>query len=484
MIPDVKRRSKRWRKFLLAIGVLSCLLVSLYFYAKISAERHLRAAVARADALDPEWRLEELEVNREVIAKDQNSALCVLAAKSLKPASWPSPNFENVVQANLEDERQLESQQIAVLRTELAKVFSAVAEARKIADLPQGRYAITWSPDGQGTLMPHIPDVRETADLLGYDVLLQAQEDKPDEALRSCRAILNSGRSLGDEPTFIAVLVRMAIRAMFVGKLQRTLAQGQPSTAALQSLQKLLEDEDSCPLLLIGARGERAFGDRTMQSLQAGQAKLSMGARVGALLGPGPSGSSGSLSGWIESVMERIKLGSLSNNRAALLEYTTELVEIAKLAEAEQKSRLDQLEATIHARPPMVRLLAPACGKMAEAVRKNQALLRCTIAALAAERFRQEHGHWPDSLPALVPESFAKVPVDPYDDHDLRLRRLPDGLVIYSVGPDGVDDGGDVLPGPKGLPKDIGFRLWDVARRRQPARPPEASTKSNSGTKQ
>jgi hypothetical protein len=41
--------------------------------------------------------------------------------------------------------------------------------------------------------------------------------------------------------------------------------------------------------------------------------------------------------------------------------------------------------------------------------------------------------------------------------------------VIYSVGPDGQDDGGDV----RGVPDtnknglDVGFRLWDVARRRQ-----------------
>jgi hypothetical protein len=41
--------------------------------------------------------------------------------------------------------------------------------------------------------------------------------------------------------------------------------------------------------------------------------------------------------------------------------------------------------------------------------------------------------------------------------------------VIYSVGDDGVDHGGD-LDSPLQKGKDRGLRLWDVAKRRQPAK--------------
>ena len=49
------------------------------------------------------------------------------------------------------------------------------------------------------------------------------------------------------------------------------------------------------------------------------------------------------------------------------------------------------------------------------------------------------------------------------------MRRLPDGLVIYSVGQDLSDDGGEVRVDLKdgGQPKDVGIRLWDVPHRRQ-----------------
>ncbi len=69
----------------------------------------------------------------------------------------------------------------------------------------------------------------------------------------------------------------------------------------------------------------------------------------------------------------------------------------------------------------------------------------------------------------MTPDFLPQVPADPFYGAPLALGHRPDGLVVYSVGPDGNDDDGDIL----GLPdqsktgKDIGFRLWDVGRRRQ-----------------
>jgi hypothetical protein len=62
------------------------------------------------------------------------------------------------------------------------------------------------------------------------------------------------------------------------------------------------------------------------------------------------------------------------------------------------------------------------------------------------------------------------VPADPFDGQPLRLKKLDDGLVIYSVGPDLADDGGEVRADQQvgGQPKDVGVRLWDPACRRQP----------------
>jgi hypothetical protein len=72
-----------------------------------------------------------------------------------------------------------------------------------------------------------------------------------------------------------------------------------------------------------------------------------------------------------------------------------------------------------------------------------------------------------------VPQYLTAVPRDPVDGQPLRLARRPDGIVIYSIGLDGKDDGGVVAAENKGNPSDIGIRLWDIAQRRQPPLPPK-----------
>lgn len=64
------------------------------------------------------------------------------------------------------------------------------------------------------------------------------------------------------------------------------------------------------------------------------------------------------------------------------------------------------------------------------------------------------------------------MPTDPYDGKELRYRLLPDGAMIYCLGPNLRDDGG-TLSRQKPIPPDtdLGFRLWDVKHRRQPPRP-------------
>jgi len=123
----------------------------------------------------------------------------------------------------------------------------------------------------------------------------------------------------------------------------------------------------------------------------------------------------------------------------------------------------------------MARLMIPARDRIADACRRNHAILRCTIVTLAMERFRREKGRWPESIAELVAAGYLKAaPTDPFDGKPLRLKRLADGWLVYATGTDGIDHGGTLdrqkmyQPG-----NDIGFQLWDVPARRQPPPPPK-----------
>jgi hypothetical protein len=110
--------------------------------------------------------------------------------------------------------------------------------------------------------------------------------------------------------------------------------------------------------------------------------------------------------------------------------------------------------------------------KYAESALRDHALLSCAVVALAAERFRLAHKRWPASVNELCPAFLPEPPVDPFDGRPLRLTRWADGVVVYSVGMDGVDDGGDLDPPARGRwSKDHGLRLYDPDKRGLPALP-------------
>jgi len=68
-------------------------------------------------------------------------------------------------------------------------------------------------------------------------------------------------------------------------------------------------------------------------------------------------------------------------------------------------------------------------------------------AAIALERFRLAHHAYPDALAKLVPEFVQAVPIDCMDGHDLRYHLNADGsYLLYSIGEDGVDNGGAPTP--------------------------------------
>jgi len=65
------------------------------------------------------------------------------------------------------------------------------------------------------------------------------------------------------------------------------------------------------------------------------------------------------------------------------------------------------------------------------------------LVTLALHAYRLEHHHDPASLTELTPEYLKKLPEDPFVARDtFKYRVEGEGYVLYSVGPDGRDDGG------------------------------------------
>lgn len=103
-------------------------------------------------------------------------------------------------------------------------------------------------------------------------------------------------------------------------------------------------------------------------------------------------------------------------------------------------------------------LLAPALAGVVRSQSKREALHDVAGVLVTAPRARLGGTSLAESL---VPEAVPVLPGDPFtDDKPLLTKRTDDGWVVYSVGPDGGDDGGPVPAGadPAEGNDDIGLR--------------------------
>ena len=92
---------------------------------------------------------------------------------------------------------------------------------------------------------------------------------------------------------------------------------------------------------------------------------------------------------------------------------------------------------------------------------QNGLLLVC----LALHTYRLEHGRYPASLTELAPDYLKKIPYDPFALEGAFSYLLKGkSYVLYSVGPDGKDDGGTPIDDPKNARVGSPKRRYRVGR--------------------
>src|SRR4051794_24546468 len=112
---SVKRRP-RWRRWLLAVGLVLLAVVACWvaghLLARQAAAREVAEAAAELDRTDPGWRLEDIEAARAVYPDEENGARYVEAASRQLPKDWPGKRKDGSMALSLEtDEGPLGLQQ-------------------------------------------------------------------------------------------------------------------------------------------------------------------------------------------------------------------------------------------------------------------------------------------------------------------------------------------------------------------------------------
>jgi hypothetical protein len=88
------------------------------------------------------------------------------------------------------------------------------------------------------------------------------------------------------------------------------------------------------------------------------------------------------------------------------------------------------------------------------------AQIRLLETAFALQRHFRKYGSYPATLVALVPEFLPAPPIDPFSGEALKWRPSSDGPLLWSIGPNALDDGGAVGYQGSG---DFTFHFWQPA---------------------
>jgi hypothetical protein len=470
--PGVKKpRSRRVARWI-SLGFL-LLLILTPLGLIVAAYLTLHAAEAEADRLDPGWRFEENEARRraETIPPAEDAALRVGGVIKRLPAGWAEPcscsDLSNALLKLAPNER-LDASMAAALRTEVDRLAPAIEEARPLNDLSRGRLAFDTRTPVFDNPLSETMKTRKVASLLELAAIHRAQCDDLDGALCDGRAIIGVSDAIGDEPTIISMLVRLAEVHVAIKVTERILAQGEASDEALVRMQERIAAEGRVPFGLIGLRGERAseyqylglYADGTQPVYSPGDPQ-----------GPPPGGK----------IFNRSLTPFWRYNQGLMLRFMNRAVEIAKLPIAEQGPRWKHWKTLT--KPPDNRfrvlpgiptyLMIPGVSAFQMADSRIHGLIGVTQVMIAMERFRLARHHWPETLQEIPRSILPELPIDPFCGEPVRIARVSDGWSVYCVGPDGQDDGGKLDPtfreDRKGF--DWGYRLWDVGHRRQPRSP-------------
>ncbi len=308
-------------------------------------------------------------------------------------------------------------------------------------------------------LLPHVQVMREAARLLTVDTRWALEQGDTERATRNIEALLGISSQVTEGKLLVSSLVGYAIHAMTMAVIDECLhSDATFSDAQLERIHAAVAKVEVDQMVDLAA--ERAmFMDlvqKTYTDDGQGDGRITAtGLDLWEKVTTNVSSSQTKPSGWsFESVTKRALAPTsllFLATRKQLTDKADELfqrmetaikAEVSGDAKAEEAQSLEREIGELSVAYAPIKLLFPAIAMARQATVRVKLNADAVQVALAVIRYQRQHGQWPESLDALVGTFVERVPTDPYDGQPLRYRLQDDGFVIYSVGVNGVDDGG------------------------------------------
>jgi hypothetical protein len=363
-----------------------------------------------------------------------------------------------------------EEAEYAQLERAAVEAFPGLLEAVAAAD-PKVRPSVdhvradfgVWSEasgplpaDMISVLLPHLNQLRQLAILVAADANVAAAEGDGERLLLNVIRLLGMADALdSDAHMVVEHLVAVGIRALATKAVldHPEEAAGAPKDLRARVIALLLEDESSSQGYRSGMAGEATMQQAIMTELDAGRMAANDLSGRGGLSLPG-------------ALMRPIMRDDAAQMATVML-VVRDAADAPRLPEARRAMPdlrwLDQG----HYGDVFIAILLPSLDRSLETEYRQRTDRRLAATLLAIRTFERDHGQLPVDLSALVPDYLPALPIDPLST-DADLQYDPVRGLLWSVGIDGVDNGGDVTP--RGKPEDF----WNWADRVVRLRPEAA----------
>jgi hypothetical protein len=373
--------------------------------------------------------LAELEAHYPVIDATRNAALVYLEAfGKMTPPNQESRYLPWVGKGELPATG---TRMSAATRREVSRWIQQNGETlvllARASAIEDGSYPLDFS---KGFLMEmrHLSQIKNASSLLALRAMLAVEDKDSVQATQSILQMTALSRSLKNEPATISQLVRFAVLSQATIATERGLNHQVFKEPDLRALLNALLKAEPDEALKVAAIGDRCMA---LHAFAAGPERME------AMLGvANPGGASITSLGAAydfagdQEFYRRTMDGYLVERSLPFPDRLTTRLQTAG----------DEAKAGKHL---MSALLLPSVSRTVVREGRIFAELRTTQAALAIEHHRLAHqGSLPLNLSTLVPASISGVPIDPYTGKELLYAIRSPGYVVYSVGPDRVDNRG------------------------------------------
>jgi hypothetical protein len=427
---EAKVRKHRKSKFSYVLILLLLVCIAAFVIFRYTVKSKLQDKIEAIRAAGYPVTSEELDKWYSIPEDAENAAYIIMDAFSYyqdwdKTALEPLPLVgQEKLPTRTEPLTQETKTLIAQYLSDNQKAIELLHEA---ALIEHSRYPIDLSL-GAGVRLDHLGEIRKGVRLLSLEVMLHSENKQPQLAARSVISMLSVANSLKDEPLNISQRVRWTCQALGINMLERAMNRTEFTDEQLHELGDVITKGEDFSVMSRAFAGERCNALSIM--------KMS-GPIIPDIAGPAIPPTP---------VLELYKaLGLADLDAIVYIDFTNDYIEATKLDLYESHKTAKEIEvrfqklSKIHL---LTRALMPSFSRIIDIHLRNTAHLRAAGVALAIERYRLAEGKLPETLTDLVPAYLETVPDDPFDSTEMKYKKLDKGYVVYSVGDDLTDNGG------------------------------------------